>query len=135
MSRKQNRNSNPGDIEARILALREGVETHLPAGKPLDVAGVELTPRQLSHELTAKLQPYLAADAAHLAASKAIHARDEAEPETLKLLDNLETAVKAHFGATSSDLEGFGIKPKRARGQRRPRKASPDAAGPTPPTP
>lgn len=86
----------------------------LPVTLSLDVAGVPMTPQQLASGLQQCDAPYLTVGQTHRAWSDAVQARNQAEPGTIQFLDNVENALKGHFGATNSQLEDFGIKPKSA---------------------
>jgi hypothetical protein len=110
MAKKANR-QNPGNVEARIQARLVGIQK-LPATLSLDVAGVSLTPQQLASQLQQCAAAYLPVGQTHRAWSDAVQARNEAEPGTLQVLDNVDGALKGHFGASSSQLEDFGITPK-----------------------
>jgi hypothetical protein len=113
MARKKNGNRHPSSVEARIREMLQGFETE-PQSTVLDVYGVPSAPDKLRGELQTRLARYTDSDAAQLAATKLIEVRDAAEPETLRYLDAIDASLRGHYGAESSDLARFGVKPKKA---------------------
>ncbi len=115
MSKKNQSHTNPAEVEARIAARITGAEIKLTGAKPLDVQGDDYTQDQLVAKLQSLQVPYTASSEAHVASSKAVDAREAAEPATLRFLDALDNSVKNRFGDDSPDLESFGIAPKKPK--------------------
>ncbi len=112
MARRASKAHNPGNVEARIKARIEGLQK-LPSTVSLDVAGVPSAPSQLASELQTREAKYQVADLAHRTLTDAVKDRNDAEPETLSRLDDVDAAIVAHFGASSSQLADFGMTPKK----------------------
>jgi len=113
MSKKNRDSGNPGRVEARISGYMTGVGAKLAGGKPVEVFGVDYTADQLTARFQSLLALYTAANEAHQAASKAVAARDGAQPGALLFLDAFEGMMRTRFGADSPDLQSFGITPKK----------------------
>jgi hypothetical protein len=111
MGRKKTGSRNPGNVETRIRDMLQGFETE-PQSTVLDVYGAPSAPDKVKGELQTRLARYTDSDAAHLTATRLIAIRDAAEAETLRYLDALDASLRGHYGAESTDLARFGVKPK-----------------------
>ncbi len=115
------KNDTPAQVEARIAARITGVGSKLTGAKPLEVLGDDYPADKLTAKLQSLQVPYTDSNEAHQASSKAVQARDAAEPETLRFLDALDSSVRSRYGDDSPDLESFGIAKKKS-----PRKLTPE---------
>lgn len=105
--------TDPGHVQLRIQALLAGL-AKLGAQEILDVLGTSSAPGTISSQLGQMLVPFTTADQARQAASEAVKERDDAQPATMAFVEAVEAAVISHFGATSSRLTDFGLKPRKA---------------------
>jgi len=107
-------NRNPGNTGDRINKLIVGIQSKIPATDSLDVLGALTKPSDVLAGLNTRNTPYVVADGAHTALTAAVKVRDEAEADTLRYVEAVESGIKAHLGDTNPDLISFGITPKRA---------------------
>jgi urease accessory protein UreF len=115
MAKRITNGHSPGRIQARVKALLDGVQQKLSSSsKPLEVAGVDNTNVDLANTLNVILARYVAPDAAHQAWQVSVRARDAAETQDMAQIDAIESALKNRYGATSPELQAFGMKPRKA---------------------
>jgi hypothetical protein len=83
-------------------------------GPPVTFRGSNASQPQLVQAISTALAPYQAALSAHVALTQAVALRKQSDAASKALLSDLQAAIAAAFGSTSTVFQQFGFKTRKA---------------------
>jgi hypothetical protein len=104
----------PAAFEAELIQMDEGIQTNLPAGTSLTINGTAQKQAVIDTTLQGWITVFKAVDTAQAAYKEAVAARVAITVAARTYYKSLKAVIKQYFGAESTLLPSFGIKPDKA---------------------